>query len=179
MIMQKTFQFFSDAGHGWMKVKRSQLEELGIEKEISNFSYERGEFVYLEEDRDAAVFCNAYESRFGMTPKFKTSCSNRSRIRGYGSYNFKGCLPLTDEDIVRNYVKLLIYGTTDSNKPLRNVNCQVKGYYFLSNGSAIAKYDSGRFYILKNVSSMVMERHKEYLDKYVPKSMNTPVDELM
>lgn len=177
--MQRTFRFFSDAGHGWMKVRRSQLEELGVEKRISHFSYEHGEFVYLEEDCDAVVFCNAYESRFGMTPRFKTSYSNRSRVRGYNFYNFKECLPLTDEDIVRNYVKLLIYGITDSDKPLRNGNCQVKGYYFLSNGSAIAKYDGGRFYILKDVSPMGIERHKEYLDKYVPKSMNIPVDELM
>lgn len=86
--MQKTFDFYSDSGHGWMKVPKTLLQFLGVEKKISGFSYMRGEFAYLEEDCDATVFCNAFESRFSMTPKFRShNTDGRSRIRGYRSYS--------------------------------------------------------------------------------------------
>ena len=43
---------FADPSHAWGKVKRSMLERLGVDREISPYSYQRGEFAYLEEDRD-------------------------------------------------------------------------------------------------------------------------------
>ena len=38
---------FADPSHAWGKVKRSMLERLGVDREISPYSYQRGEFAYL------------------------------------------------------------------------------------------------------------------------------------
>ena len=48
-----------DAYHGWLAVSKQELKELGIEQDISNFSYQEGEIVYLEEDVDALTFARA------------------------------------------------------------------------------------------------------------------------
>ncbi len=53
------YQFFTDAGHGWLQVSHKELAELGIADKISSFSYSDGEFAYLEEDCDASVFVDA------------------------------------------------------------------------------------------------------------------------
>jgi len=83
----KTIRFFADPGHGWARVKKSELAKLGIAELISVFSYERGEFAYLEEDCDLSIYLNALRAK-GMAYKFNgTTCANRSsRIRGYCSY---------------------------------------------------------------------------------------------
>ena len=51
IILQK----FEDPAHGWIEAPIKLLKALGIEKEISNFSYTDPEagLVYLEEDCDA------------------------------------------------------------------------------------------------------------------------------
>jgi len=89
----KIYDFFSDPGHGWMKVKRVELIDLGIEKEITGYSYQRGEFVYLEEDRDASTFIEALEKKTGI--KFETdkhlrehTADRTSKIRNYPSYKY-------------------------------------------------------------------------------------------
>jgi len=38
--------------NAWLAVKRSELVEFGIIDKISNYSYENGKTVYLEEDSD-------------------------------------------------------------------------------------------------------------------------------
>ena len=43
----------SDPGHGWLAVKLSEIKMLGIETDISEFSYIKGKTAYLEEDCDA------------------------------------------------------------------------------------------------------------------------------
>lgn len=53
-----SLHFFSDPGHGWLKVKLSWLEELGLIDEISSYSYLQGEHAYLEEDADTTIFLN-------------------------------------------------------------------------------------------------------------------------
>jgi hypothetical protein len=55
----QTFTFFSDPGHGWLEVPRELLHDLGIADEISQFSYQRMEKVFLEEDCDLATFTRA------------------------------------------------------------------------------------------------------------------------
>ena len=85
--MQRTFDFYSDSGHGWLKVPKGLLSHFSITEKISSFSYQRGNFAYLEEDCDATTFCNAYESRNGCTPKFRFhNTDGRSKIRSYESY---------------------------------------------------------------------------------------------
>ena len=48
----KSFNFHMDAGHGWLAVKRKALEDADLLNQVSDYSYQRGETVYLEEDSD-------------------------------------------------------------------------------------------------------------------------------
>ena len=86
--MQKTFDFISDPGHGWVKVPVSLLQNLGISREITTYSYMRGAYAYLEEDCDAATFHVAFEKCFGFAPKYRERNAGQrySRVRGYRSY---------------------------------------------------------------------------------------------
>ena len=57
--MSKTYTYFTDPGHGWLRVTRKELVTLGIDKDITRYSYARGAWVYLEEDCDMATFMRA------------------------------------------------------------------------------------------------------------------------
>jgi hypothetical protein len=84
----KAYKFYADPGHGWLAVKITELLELGIITQISNYSYMRGATAYLEEDCDASLFFNAYKDKYGGDPKHTyTHTNNRSAIRNYDSYN--------------------------------------------------------------------------------------------
>lgn len=84
----KTFDYIQDPGHGWIKTPIKLLVELGIEAEISHYSYYRDGFAYLEEDCDASRFFNAYRARFGVDPKLRERVARekRSKIRSYLCY---------------------------------------------------------------------------------------------
>lgn len=82
-----TFTFYSDPGHGWLKVPIKLLEKIGIADKISTYSYMFGEHAYLEEDCDFSLFRKAVgESGFNFRIKFK-SCNNPSSIREYPCYS--------------------------------------------------------------------------------------------
>jgi len=90
--MSKKFKFHSDAGHGWLEVPRSEIEKLGIEKEISHYYYQNGNSVYLEEDCDLSLFVIAYcgannilRKDFGNCVEELDSVSDSS-IRGFQPY---------------------------------------------------------------------------------------------
>jgi len=51
--------FISDPGHGWLRVPLADIAALGIEGDISPYSFIDGRFAYLEEDCDYAVFVEA------------------------------------------------------------------------------------------------------------------------
>ena len=86
------YHFYQDAGHGWLKVSRAELESLAIAYRITPYSYqsESGKWVYLEEDCDFATFINAK----GWPPRWSDfedhiiehRCE-RSHIRSYRHYN--------------------------------------------------------------------------------------------
>lgn len=79
---------YSDPGHGWIKVKRSLLQSLGIADKITRYSFQRGQWVYLEEDCDASTFMDACKA-MGIEVSFSHKCGNRqSRIRQYDRYCF-------------------------------------------------------------------------------------------
>jgi len=85
--MQSTFQTYSDPGHGWARVPKSLLVALGIADKVSRYSYQRGDFAYLEEDCDMSLFFNAYRERTGRDPVLRHRTSDkRSKIRGYDTY---------------------------------------------------------------------------------------------
>lgn len=88
---EKVYKFYSDAGHGWLAVKKQELFDLGIQKKISPYSYVRGATVYLEEDCDASVFMEEMKKRFGKAPAIKEGkFQNRSPIRSYDAYDYEG-----------------------------------------------------------------------------------------
>ncbi len=85
--MKRVFNFYSDPGHGWLKVPKSLLITLGISHKVSGYSYQRGEYAYLEEDGDVSCFFKAYEKHTGNKPILRENYSNKqSRIRRYWSY---------------------------------------------------------------------------------------------
>jgi len=88
--MKKTFNFYTDPGHGWIKVSRKVIEELNLLPVITHCSYVRNDFFYLEEDLDADNFIQAFEKKYGIRPKFITHVSNKSsKIRSYSSYKYE------------------------------------------------------------------------------------------
>lgn len=83
----KTIIVYADPGHAWAKVSKKELVKLGIANEISGFSYEKGEFAYLEEDCDLGKYVMALKEK-GIVFKFKETHTNRqSKIRNYYSYS--------------------------------------------------------------------------------------------
>ena len=74
------YRFITDAGHGWLEVPRTELEALHIAGEVSSYSYQHGELVYLEEDCDATLFWDAKGlTRADITDVYQ----NPTPIRGY------------------------------------------------------------------------------------------------
>ena len=82
------YKFYSDAGHGWLAVKRQELIDLAVLEQVSACSYQRGSTVYLEEDADATLFIEAYEQKYGKHPEYKVKYSktDRSPIRSYDGF---------------------------------------------------------------------------------------------
>jgi hypothetical protein len=67
----KTYIWAIDAGHEWLAVRKSELEDLGIADQISAYSYQKGSTAYLEGDCDAARFLDAYRAKYGVEAKTK------------------------------------------------------------------------------------------------------------
>lgn len=83
----RVFHVYEDPGHGWIKVKKSMIHDLGLTEEISSFSYQYGEYAFLEEDRDAGLFIHALR-KAGIKPSYRSHHTNKqSKIRGYSRYN--------------------------------------------------------------------------------------------
>lgn len=86
--MERVINSFSDPGHGWARVKKTELIKLGIEKRITTYSYQRGMYAYLEEDCDLGVYIEALKAK-GHTYKFKHyTTDKRSKIRSYEHYSY-------------------------------------------------------------------------------------------
>ncbi len=82
----RTFQVLSDPCHSWVKVSKPFIKSLfGTywRKSFSCFSYERGDFVYLEEDHDAITLVHKLKEQC-IKPIWKETGSNQlSRVRSY------------------------------------------------------------------------------------------------
>lgn len=63
-----TLKYHTDAGHGWLECSRDMLDSVGIADDVSRYSYQRGDNVYLEEDCDMPLLLNALRKRdIGVT----------------------------------------------------------------------------------------------------------------
>ena len=81
-----TKYFHSDWQHGWLAVKKKEIEALGLTDQISIFSYAKGSTVYLEEDVDLPMFKAAVEAS-GVALQIKEAKPvKRSNIRGFKSF---------------------------------------------------------------------------------------------
>jgi len=87
------YVFHEDAGHGWLEVPRDELVELGIMEQISTYSSQNGQCVYLEEDCDMVVFIKAKcgtsemeELEDWWAMNVKENYVDRSPIRRYKTF---------------------------------------------------------------------------------------------
>ena len=84
----ESFDMHTDAGHGWLEVPKSLLKELGIGKDISMSSYQKGNNVFIEEDGDFVTFKRAYEEKYGsLSINELPQTDDESPIRDYYPYS--------------------------------------------------------------------------------------------
>jgi len=81
------FTFHTDPGHGWLEVPRKMLTELGIDSEITGYSYQAAESVFLEEDGDAGTFFKAYMKKHGKPPEYVERYREVTPVRSYQPYS--------------------------------------------------------------------------------------------
>jgi hypothetical protein len=80
------FTYYTDPGHGWIRVKKQLLIQLNIAFDISNYSYMKGNSAYLEEDCDLQKLSDAL-IKVGKTLELIQKHTNKnSRIRSYAKY---------------------------------------------------------------------------------------------
>ena len=129
----KTYIWANDAGHEWLAVKQDELNALGIEQDISAYSYVKGGTVYLEGDCDAARFFDAYKAKFGREPQTKIGKHwDRWPGRSFRSYEAPKRLDAIFEqpgDTLTGYVKQMndwnaIFGTGPVEFPLNAETAQ-------------------------------------------------------
>ena len=87
-IRTRSFDVYCDPGHAWVKVKRTTARLLMGPSfyEITPWSFQRGDYVFLEEDQDAALFLQCLKTQ-GIHPVWRQHHANRySRIRNYDTF---------------------------------------------------------------------------------------------
>jgi hypothetical protein len=72
---------YADPGHAWAKVSRKLVARLGLTP--SSYSYQRGLYVYLEEDCDLMAFVAAYNRPIEFIDRHT---NKQSKIRNYDAY---------------------------------------------------------------------------------------------
>lgn len=83
-----TYNYYYDAGHGWIKVEYQELQRLNILDKISVYSYISLDNVYLEEDRDATIFIEAKKEAKEPYLLNEIDEGNRSSIRLLEHFNY-------------------------------------------------------------------------------------------
>lgn len=81
------YRFISDAGHGWLEVPVGEVRGLGIEDEISKYSYINEDYVYLEEDVDIMAYISRKSSSFMERDVEFIDINGYSEIRQYDRYD--------------------------------------------------------------------------------------------
>lgn len=64
------YTWHNDPGHAWLEVPKADVRKAGVLGQISEYSYQRGDTLFLEEDCDAFVFLNALGAQ-GIKPVLK------------------------------------------------------------------------------------------------------------
>lgn len=92
------FTYFTDSGHGWIKVDRSLLKQLNIENKISHYSYQKNHWCYLEEDCDASELFSALKDHQIDYRLIEKYTDGHSTIRNYARYK--------DDNAVQNRIPI-------------------------------------------------------------------------
>lgn len=105
-MKNKTFIFHADQGQTWLAVRYSNLVELEIEDQISEYSRQKNSTVYCD-DHDAGIFIKAFTAKYKKAPKTKYGKFSEKphRIRKYSYYS---------PDLSRNNVKFSVITEEDS-----------------------------------------------------------------
>ena len=83
------YNMFVDPCHGWLKVKKSELARIGIANKISEYSYMRGDYAYIEQDCDLTLFM-ATKKKLNEPAELKCNETDKySKIRSYDRYVFE------------------------------------------------------------------------------------------
>lgn len=90
----KKMIIYSDPGHSWLKVHISELFKRNLINKISEYSYKRGNYAYLEEDCDMTVFLDSLKESGLNNEQIKNlfvfkHTDKSSKIRSYE--RFKIC----------------------------------------------------------------------------------------
>lgn len=86
MRKTRTFNYYTDPSHGWVKIPQKLIEELDLVCDISRYSYYRNGYAYLEEDCDANLVISELRHR-GVDVRFNHHHTNKSsKIRSYQHY---------------------------------------------------------------------------------------------
>ena len=80
------YRFIEDPGHGWLEVPRAVLKFFGIEDQITGFSYQSGNLVYLEEDMDLSTFMRAFREKFGKSINYYSEHQENTFVRDLPYY---------------------------------------------------------------------------------------------
>jgi hypothetical protein len=80
-----TLNFHNDGGHGWLECNRELISSTGIEENISKYSYQRGNDVYLEEDCDMPLLLDALRKR-SIGVVVNNMYQDESPVRKYARY---------------------------------------------------------------------------------------------
>lgn len=84
--MRKRFDCVIDPSHSWLKVPVAELERLGIQNQISSYSYLKDGMAYLEEDQDMPFFIKTRADRGEEIRIIEHVRNKQSRVRKYPSY---------------------------------------------------------------------------------------------
>jgi hypothetical protein len=83
--MRTRFTYHTDCGHGWLAVRDQDAGDVGLRvADFSRYSYQKANWLYLEEDCDMAKFMEAYRAKRGEYPQLANMhCEGNSDIRRY------------------------------------------------------------------------------------------------
>lgn len=85
-IMKKSYVFYTDPGHGWLRVPHSHIKKLGLEYMITSFSYRNSTYAYLEEDSDMPLFTKTAQERGWVLWIERKNSNTSSKIRKMDKY---------------------------------------------------------------------------------------------
>ena len=89
------YKHYEDGGHSWLEVAKAELKEMGILDKITAFSYEKGTYLYLEEDCDLGTFLQAKFNYTEYNPEVAPKIKNFFEQQTHRIYH--------DQSPVRNY----------------------------------------------------------------------------